>query len=267
MQKQLPATITTLDILKTLAVTTMVIDHIGYYFLPDELWLRVIGRIGVPLWFFLIGYARTREIPPTLWVGALILLAVNPVVGMAIFPMNALCTIIIVRLVLDRCAGALFRNYETFLIGLLILALLIPPTAIFTEYGSMWLIGALFGYAVRNRPDLGLGPRGAAFVPAALCLFSTAAFAVSQQMNFQFDPPLCAAMVGGSALVFWGLMRVRVAELPRFTDMLPGWGRAGLRLGGRRTLEIYVAHLVVFKLVAACVDPDYFIWWNASLFG
>ena len=34
------------DIFKNIAFITMIIDHIGYYFLPQLFFLRVIGRIS-----------------------------------------------------------------------------------------------------------------------------------------------------------------------------------------------------------------------------
>lgn len=45
------------------AMLTMLIDHIGVVFFPDQLWLRLIGRIAFPLYAYLIviGYHRTRS--------------------------------------------------------------------------------------------------------------------------------------------------------------------------------------------------------------
>ena len=68
--KTLPSSITSYDILKTFAVLTMIIDHIGLYFFPDEMWWRVIGRLSFPVWLFLIGYAQSRDIPKLLILGA-----------------------------------------------------------------------------------------------------------------------------------------------------------------------------------------------------
>lgn len=46
-----------------IAMLTMLIDHIGVVFYPDQLWLRIIGRIAFPLYAYLIvvGYQRTRS--------------------------------------------------------------------------------------------------------------------------------------------------------------------------------------------------------------
>lgn len=55
--------------LKTVAIISMIIDHIGYYFyymMPDAMFLlfRIIGRISMPIFAFLIvqGYFKTGNI-------------------------------------------------------------------------------------------------------------------------------------------------------------------------------------------------------------
>lgn len=44
------------DYLKTIALLTMIMDHIGYYLFPDQLRLRFIGRIAFPIFLFLVGF-------------------------------------------------------------------------------------------------------------------------------------------------------------------------------------------------------------------
>ncbi len=49
--------------LKIIACLTMLVDHVGYTFFPQQLWLRVIGRIAFPLfcWYVARGFSRTRS--------------------------------------------------------------------------------------------------------------------------------------------------------------------------------------------------------------
>ena len=41
--RKLPQELTSYDLLKTLAVVTMIIDHIGLYFFPDDVGWRIVG--------------------------------------------------------------------------------------------------------------------------------------------------------------------------------------------------------------------------------
>lgn len=50
--------------LPVIAMTTMLIDHIGLMFFPDDELFRIIGRIAFPLycWFLVQGYRHTRHL-------------------------------------------------------------------------------------------------------------------------------------------------------------------------------------------------------------
>lgn len=67
--------------LKVVAIIAMIIDHIGYYFwfmLTDEVYLitRIIGRIAMPIFVFLIiqGYFKTSNVKK--YIGRLLKLAI-----------------------------------------------------------------------------------------------------------------------------------------------------------------------------------------------
>lgn len=49
--------------LKLLAILTMVIDHLGYVFFPDQEWMRAIGRLTMPIFAYAIarGFFYTRD--------------------------------------------------------------------------------------------------------------------------------------------------------------------------------------------------------------
>lgn len=50
--------------LKIIAVVTMLVDHIGFLFFPEEQIFRIIGRISFPLFAFLIaeGFLKTKDV-------------------------------------------------------------------------------------------------------------------------------------------------------------------------------------------------------------
>lgn len=53
------------NVLKIIAVISMLIDHIGAYIFPDAYWLRCIGRLAFPIFAFFIAegmrYSRSRK--------------------------------------------------------------------------------------------------------------------------------------------------------------------------------------------------------------
>jgi hypothetical protein len=152
-RKDLPATLTSYDILKTVAVVLMVVDHIGAYYMPENLWLRLIGRLCVPMWFFLIGYARSRDISWQLWLGAAIVIASDFITGRYIFPLNILVTILMVRIVIDLYMKGTMKNTLLFWTGALVLTCLIVPSMTLMQYGTLGLLLAVFGWLIRNTEE------------------------------------------------------------------------------------------------------------------
>jgi len=55
--------------IKIVAIVTMTIDHIGFFLFPDSNIFRIIGRIAMPLFAFLIAYGmtKTRDIKKYFW--------------------------------------------------------------------------------------------------------------------------------------------------------------------------------------------------------
>ena len=49
--------------LKILAAIIMVIDHVGYIFFPERIWIRIIGRVSMPVFAFFIaeGFVHTSN--------------------------------------------------------------------------------------------------------------------------------------------------------------------------------------------------------------
>lgn len=70
------------EALKWLAVVTMVVDHVGLAFFPEVLTFRVVGRLALPLFAFLMAYNLTaRNVAPSRYYAPLALL-----LGVSIIP-------------------------------------------------------------------------------------------------------------------------------------------------------------------------------------
>lgn len=245
LAKPLPRALTTYDFLKAFALITMIIDHIGFYFYPDALWLRVIGRTSMPVWMFLIGYANSREISAKMLGGGAILVLGNILAGMPIFALNILFTIAFIRKCLDPVMRWLLKDRQFLFEGTAMLWLAGFGTMIVFEYGTQALIMAVFGYLVRRREVI--GSERILWLYLGLTILT---FMSQQFIMFWFSPVQMAVLGALLVAVYAGLMRFKPAELPRVTASLPGPLNALIRLCGRKTLELYVIHLLLFKALA-----------------
>lgn len=234
--------VTTLDLLKTFALVFMVVDHLGYFFFPDDVTWRAIGRWCVPVWFFLAGYHAPRNwIQPALLKGGLIVACGFFIFLDRLFPLNALFAIQLVYLqisLLRQQPAAHWNAYFPFLLiyitGLTVLA---PVTNILWDYGTLALLMGVWGFFAKERALL---TRDHYII---LCLLTAMSVLYLQVTRWSFtglDAYLC---IGGMSIV---MLYLSVFFKP---ITYPGHSSLLLRLAGRYTLEFYVAHLVLFYMI------------------
>lgn len=254
--------LTTYDVLKTIAVILMVVDHIGYYFYKDIEWFRVFGRMSVPIWFFLVGYARSRDISAHLWVGMVVLIIANIIFGLYLLPLNILATIMCVRLVIDKIGNLAFRGIEPMVYSLVVLAVMIIPTWALVEYGTISIILALAGYGLRNRESIAMPESTFRFVFGFLILF----YAFSQIVIFNFAPLSSQVMFVGVGLVGLMLYHFQPKPIEDFTYQLPAPVISVMKICGRYSLEIYVLHLLLFKMIGMALGLEGYGWLDFDVF-
>lgn len=229
------------DLVKFVALLIMTIDHIGAYLLPDELWWRAVGRITFPVWFFLIGYARSTKISTELLWGVVILMASNLWAYYPMFPLNALVSIILCRLVLrlsDRYALA-EKHPLTCWVAFLFFNI---PLILLWEYGMIAVMYAFCGRMVQQ------GLRSHAH--KAFWVLSTFAFLFWQAHVFDFTEAQMLFVTFGTASVCVWLYHYEQEPLPLH---LPRAADFAVKLLSRYSLQYYVAHRVVFQMVGAYV--------------
>ena len=264
MAKQLPFNITSYDLIKAFAILSMILDHTGFYFFEDDNWWRVAGRLCVPIWFFLVGYADSRDIGPRMWIGGTILVLASLAVGMWVFPLNVLFSMLVVRLCLDHVMKACKTSGESFFAMTFCLFLLIPISYSYWEYGTQGILLAMFGYIMKNRPVV-TDITNPDLVPKLFGLFAFSQFIFIQGLLFKFDLPQMIVLSAGLFAVNYVLFFFRPAEYPVLTRKLPKFAVSGVQFLGRRTLEIYVGHLILFKFLMMVIDPDRFQWFHPTL--
>lgn len=263
----LPTHLTSYDLLKAAAVLLMIIDHLGYYFFPENNWLRVIGRFCVPMWFFLIGYAHSRHLGRDLLGSALVLSLSRFVFGMSIFPLNILWTIIAIRLVLDPVMKRILKDegsYRSlFWFVFVMIAVFGTPLVLVSEYGIQGLVFAAAGYLCRHKYDAQGVSKPCIFMPkditSNLFVFSIFVFVINQIGMFGFKGYEIVALVAGTLVVVVALDSFRPREIQmRYLRFIVPF----LQIMGRQTLWIYVGHTLVFRMLAAYLSPERFELWD-----
>ena len=257
-QKPLPQDLTSYDFLKTLAIVLMIVDHIGLYFFPDadadpdNNIFRMFGRMCVPIWFFLIGYAQSRDLGPMIIAGALLLFASDLLIGRVALPVNVLVSIIIVRLVLDFTMGFAQKGTVWLVAVCAVLVVLMLPLSFFWEYGTLGIVLAMLGYMVRHQGD----DKERKAQSFRFLMFCIPVFILYQQLFFGFTSTQFMIMILGSTAVFFLVLNFKSATYPALSAKMPAPACAFFRVCGRHTLEIYVIHLLAFKFIALSIGMD-----------
>lgn len=256
LNRGLTSSLTSYDFLKFAAIALMIVDHIGNFFYPEEMWWRVLGRFSAPIWFFLIGYARSRDLPLSMWGGMVFLALINFVCGLSLLPVSILGSMLLFRIILDPVMNHLRRDPKSlYPFAAVIFALTILTAPLF-EYGSEGFIIVMAGYLCRNREAMNFDR---ARVAVFLMLTAFAHYFTSTIIFFT-DFEMGQKIVTGLGLVALMLMlgQFRPAEYPVLTKKLPVPLTGLLKLGGRWSLEIYVVHLAALHLLALYNgDPGY----------
>lgn len=137
--------------LEWIAVITMLIDHLGYTFFPEDIVWRVIGRIAYPIYAFLLvmGLHKTRN--RFKYFTRLLILAL-----LAQIPFMLLFQVYTLNVIFTLLAGAsAVILYERFsrIWGVLVLIIIgLLMTLNFSDYGLYGYILFLLYYFLKEKP-------------------------------------------------------------------------------------------------------------------
>lgn len=250
--------LTPIDFFKTLAVLFFLIDMTGYTFFSEgfdaqagdvHLWWRAVGQLYVPIMFFLVGYAKTRDLTPALWAAAFFLLGQTFVSGGYVFPINVIFTIIGLRALIDPVALFAFRRWSNLYFTYFIFAMFFLHSNFLFEYGTLAPCFALVGYALRHR-GTGYGVFKDRSVSNFLYLGSVLIFVLTEWTFFNFGKGQLLVLSVGTAILLLRLARLNDHNhmgLVAWFDRSPLGGYA--RGVGRHTLLIYVISMTFFTLI------------------
>jgi len=256
--KTLPKDLTSYDLLKSLAVILMIVDHVGSYIQPDQTWWKTASS-SVPIWFFFVGYASSRNLTPPIWIGAGILVLAEIVLGGEIFALSILATIILARIVIDPIMKAATRNAEVLIIITFGLTLLWLPSRILFEYGTLAFVLAMYGWFVRHQND---SPEIKSTLRVFMA-FTVVLFGASHFIVMDFTTLQASVFWLSMILIFVLTSTFESKTYPELTNKMPKILVWCLQIMGRYSLYLYVGHVVLFMIIAYFLgtkDYELFQW-------
>jgi len=253
------------DWLKAFAIILVAIGHTGYFFIEDAQWWSVFGRMAAPVFFFLMGYARSRTIPHHwIWLGVILTLLDSWNTDWEWVAPNILFSMVFIRVSRPLVKSWLHRyGWVAFALLVCLLLALLPIAAEMVDYGAEGWLWALFGLCQRmyvdERAVSDLGHTDQ--VPATstqmitqnwgqmrllACFIASLIYVWQEQLEFSFSEVQLAAVVVGVGVLcraLYTFVRGPSCIQPQVTIAL------SLRWLGRHTLEIYVVQLAGSELI------------------
>jgi hypothetical protein len=247
-----PRPVTTTDAWKLFAITFVLIDHYGYYFDPSEVWWRLFGRLASPVFFFFIGFARTRTVPLSWIVFGIVITAVEYwTSGGRNLMVNILINFALLRVALTYIEAHVMPYAWRLALVVAISAAVIPMLDPVLEYGGEGWLWALFGLSQRlfleNRDHVAFMRRNLLAVAAGF------AYIVRERSDYGFDTPQSALLVLFIVVLVLSLTRFRRENLAL---QPPPPANVVFSFVGGHTLEIYALTLLAMQLTAFAMSGD-----------
>ena len=253
------------DWLKTFAIIMVVVDHTGYFFIDDASWWSVFGRMAAPVFFFLLGYARSRTVPlHWIWFGIILTLLDSWNTGWEWVAPNILFSLALIRMSRPSILSLLqIYGWAAFIVLVLVLLAVLPIAGDLVDYGAEGWLWALFGLCQRMYVESSspAGLDGESWKPGLTgqeirrnwrlmrllaCLITAVVYVWQEQMEFSFsDVQLSVVALSVGAL---SLSLSVFARGPSPIQPMEPIARS-LRFMGRHTLEIYFIQLAGSELI------------------
>lgn len=241
------------DLVKVLAILTMVVDHIGKYFLYDNIWMRLVGRMAAPLFFYLVGYSGSYRFKYQILALGIALGLIeffvgdNPSFVWRIMPFNILISFVLIKLILNRFDPAKMRS-RSLILWLAVLVFVSYETSAYIEFGSLGLSIAVGSRLIHKRH-----PFGRPWITVS----TTAHFLLQMNWFLFMRPDVPMQIIPVATLLLASIFALSLFlflkyELRTFT-VNPAWLRAIVLYVSRYSLHIYFFHLAAFKIVHSII--------------
>src|SRR5215831_11920356 len=147
-----PQTVDATDWLKTVAIISTAVGHFGFFFIDQEDWYSVVGRLAAPILFFFLGYGQTRAVPLYwIWLGVLLTLLESWNADWRWVAPNILLSFALIRIARPHVQILLQRGgWAAFILLVCALVAVAPLSQRIADYGSEGWLWALFGLCQRR---------------------------------------------------------------------------------------------------------------------
>ncbi len=259
-----PPVVDNTDWLKAVAIVSVSLGHFGYFFMEDDLWWSVFGRVAAPIFFFLLGFAQGRTVPlHWIWLGVVLTLLESWNADWTWVAPNILLSLALIRIARPYVQILLQRDgWAGFFLLVCGLLAVQPITSKIVDYGSEGWLWALFGLCQRMYVDgrTVVDAHGAAQSSAALvramtenvglmrllaCVVAAVVYVWQEQREYSFPQFHLAAVILGVGILSVSLcLFQRGASRVQPPEAMVGF----LRFISRHTLEIYAIQLAGSEL-------------------
>lgn len=220
------------DLLKTLAIITMIVDHFGLYFFPEYSMMRVIGRMAMPLFCFFAGYNFNNYPKIRILFFGIIILVMSMISMRQFFSAN-----ILISIFLGQCYIYLFQKqlitFNKAYLHVIFTGILfsLDVTNAFMDYGMLVISIMILGYmAKHNLSSLRLN----ALISIIIAMMHSIAF------FFTFFSSLDILLLMIFYLIEYLLMIIYKFDKPV---------HCRISIISRNVLYIYLIHLIFIELI------------------
>ena len=260
-----PHAVDNTDWLKTAAIILVSVDHIGYFFIENDHWWSVFGRLAAPTFFFLMGYAQTRTISlHWIWLGVFLTLLDSWNADWTWVAPNILLSFALIRIARPYVQILVqHHGWAAFALLVSVLFAVMPIAAKIVDYGAEGWLWALFGFYQRmyvdgrSNTDVDGAAQSSPPPPHAMtenvglmrllaCLVAAVVYVWQEQREFSFSQIQFAVFILGVGILSLSLcLFLRGPSRIQPPESIAG----ALRFIGRRTLEIYAIQLAGSEII------------------
>lgn len=238
------------DVLKAVAAVLMLVDHLGYFFWIEAIWLRVLGRCSFPIYAILHGITYRRFHVELLYYCLgfeIIIFFILGTTSLSIISNFCLSGL------LFPYAYILWQKYPWAWLGLA--PLLIYYTGwldLHMEYGVFVLLFMLVGKIIREEQKHYLKRLLVTIIAVGFILNQTHGFMFTQLQMLSISIELVGIISGIYWLPLWKTVTVTSAGLQRSILVL-----------SRYSLQFYCIHYIIFALIWYWQ----YLMWSATAMG